>query len=238
MVDELEVYEGLMRAYDSIAYGYSGFRVRAWDVVKELSSCSGWVVDVGCGPCHNGLAYVLGSKSRLVCVDLSYRMLEVVKALVVRYGGNELISYVDVVQADMRYLPLRSESIDRAMYVASINHVHPRHLDIVFRECFRVLRVGGEGLITIWAALHPTVLRRLARNFIGLLLMRRKLSELFDIQVPWRSRSGTYLRYYHIYRLSDIVKHLRSIGFKVVKSGTYNPHKRVLPENYYVVLSK
>lgn len=238
LVDDLRVYEELMETYNSIAYGYSSFRVRAWEVVKELSSCSGWVTDVGCGPCHNGLAYVLGSKARLVCIDLSYKMLEVAKMLALRYGGNEITYRVDLVQADMRYLPLRSESIDRSMYIASINHIQPKHLGMVLKEFFRVLKVGGEGLVTIWAALHPTVLSRLARNFIDLLLMRRRLDKLFDIQVPWRSRGSTYLRYYHIYRPSEILKYLRNLGFKVVRSGTYNPHRRILPENYYVVLSK
>lgn len=232
------VYDELMSTYDLIATGYSSLRVRAWDVINELSRCVGLVVDVGCGPCHNGLAYALRSGSKLLCVDLSQEMLRIAKKAAVRCEGGSMYYRVDMVQADMRYLPLRSDSTDCIMYVASINHVVPEDLPTVLKEVRRVLKEGGKGLITIWAATHPVVLRGLIRNLINVLLMRKRLKELFDIRVPWRSKGKTYLRYYHIYRVSELVRHLRLLGLKVVKSGVYNPHRRSLPENYYLVLSK
>lgn len=232
------VYDELMSTYDSIATGYSSFRVRAWDVINELSRCVCLVVDVGCGPCHNGLAYALSSSSKLLCVDLSREMLKIAKKTAVRYGGEDIYYRIDVVQADMRYLPMRSNSTDRIMYIASINHVMPKDLPTVLKEVSRVLKDGGEGLITIWAVTHPVVLKELMRNLINVLLMRKRPNEFFDIRVPWKSKGRTYLRYYHIYRASELVKHLRLAGLKVVKSGIYNPHRRFLPENYYLVLSK
>ncbi len=238
LMSDRDVYEELMDTYDSIARSYSSFRVRAWDVIKELSVCSGWVADVGCGPCHNGLTYASTSRSKLLCIDISQNMLKVAKTLASKSGDPNLLFRTDVLQADMRYLPVRGEALDRVMYIASVNHIHRKHLDGVLSECFRVLRRGGEGLITIWAAWHPTVLKGLLRNLIDLLIMRRGLSALWDVKVPWRSRGRTYLRYYHIYRLSEIVNRLRLVGFKVIKYGSYNPHRRLLPENYYVVLSK
>lgn len=232
------VYNELMEVYDSIAHGYSSFRVKAWDVVKELSASSGWVLDIGCGPCHNGLAYSLSHNSKLVCIDLSQEMLKIAKALVKKYGDEDMHYRVDVLQADMRYLPIRSGIIERVMYVATINHIHPEYLDTVFKEVLSTLKNGGEVLITIWALTHPTVLKKLIRNLLDLLLMRRKLKQLMDIYVPWRSKGKTYLRYYHIYTLPEITKKVKDLGLKVVKSGSYNPHKRLLPENYYLVLRK
>ncbi|MCS7109082.1 MAG: class I SAM-dependent methyltransferase [Sulfolobales archaeon] len=233
-----EVYDELMSIYDSIAFGYSSFRVRAWDVVNELTNCVDLVVDVGCGPCHNGLAVAQRSGSKLLCVDISQEMLSVAKKAVSKFRDDSLVIRSEFVQADMRYLPIRSEVVGCITYIASINHVLPDDLGRVLMECFRVLRSGGKGLITAWAATHPTVLKGLVRNLIDVLLLRRRLGGLFDIRVPWRSRGKTFFRYYHIYRPSEVVKCLVSVGLKVVKVGVYNPHRRLLAENYYVLLIK
>jgi len=232
-----DIYEELMGVYDSISSSYSSLRTVAWGVVDEVSSSDGWVVDIGCGPCQNGVRYSLRNKSKLVCLDISYGMLKRSKVLISRLG-DDLVVRSDHVQADMRSLPLRDLSVDRVLLIASINHIHPKDLGVVLSECYRVLKEGGEGLITLWALTHPVVLKHVLKNLIKSLFNPRNLGKVFDIRVPWRSKGEVFLRYYHIYRVCDVLKCLRGVGFNVVKVGVYNPHKRLLPENYYVLLRK
>jgi ubiquinone/menaquinone biosynthesis C-methylase UbiE len=232
-----DAYEELMSIYDSIASSYSSLRSAAWGVVDELSSSDGWVADVGCGPCQNGVRFSLRSRSKLVCLDISYEMLRQSKVMIGGLG-DDLVVRSNHVQADMRSLPLRELSVDRVLLIASINHIHPKDLGVVLSEFYRVLKGGGEGLITLWALTHPVVLRHVLKNLIKSLFNPRNLGNVFDIRVPWRSKGRVFLRYYHIYRVREVLKCLRGLGFNIVKVGVYNPHKRLLPENYYVLLRK
>jgi len=238
MMRNYSVINEVMKVYDAIATGYSHLRVRAWGLIKELGPSAGWVADVGCGPCHNGLEFLrLNSAARLICLDLSIEMLRVVKRNVRKLP--QLSAYVNLIQADMRYIPFRDNVFKCMMYIASLNHIPPRELTAVLSECFRVLDRGGKALMTLWAPTHPTVLKSLIFNVLKLILLRIKPSEFLDIYIPWRSGGKLYRRYYHVYTLRHLIRHLKLVGLHVIKKGKYDIRRRkLLHENYYVILLK
>jgi len=229
-----------MHVYDEIAAGYLNVRSRFWDVIMELDVHHGWVGDIGCGPCHNGLRLAMDRRISVLCVDLSFNMLRQSRMLFSKMRSEELDIRSHMIQGDMRFLPIRSSSLSALLYIASINHIPPEYLNQVFKECYRVLKPSGKALITLWALTHPSVVKALLCKAFKVLLKpsELKLRSFLDIYVPWRRREKTYYRYYHIYRRKEVVSTLSKLGFKVIKVGVYNPHRRLFPENHYIILIK
>lgn len=234
------IIEEIMNVYDEIAAGYLNIRSRFWDIIMELDVRHGWIGDIGCGPCHNGLRLAMDCRANVLCIDLSFNMLRYSRILLNKMKSAELDIRSHLIQGDMRFLPIRSSSLSALLYIASVNHIPPEYLDQTFNECYRVLRPSGKVLITLWALTHPTVLKALLYKAFKMLLKpsELKLRRFLDIYVPWRRKGRTYYRYYHIYRRKEVASALSKLGFKVIKVGVYNPHRRLFPENYYLILAK
>lgn len=131
-------------AYDAIATSYDARRhqlpeaMRGW--IRRFAGMvgpGGVVADLGCGPGRHGqLLTRLGL--RVVGLDLSAGMLRVAR--------RRLPS---VVQADLRQLPLRGESLHGVWSAAALLHVPRVDAPVVVEEYRRVLRPDGTlGLVT------------------------------------------------------------------------------------------
>jgi SAM-dependent methyltransferase len=121
--------------YDEIAVAYRERSWRPFDGLDQIASFRAMlpadvtVADVGCGPGHQTAA-LRAYGIRTIGVDLSAGML--------RAGG-----LADVVQADMRALPIRTGVLDGIWSHAALLHV-PRILaPVALAEFGRVVRPGG-----------------------------------------------------------------------------------------------
>ncbi|MGH3300809.1 MAG: GNAT family N-acetyltransferase [Streptosporangiaceae bacterium] len=88
------------------------------------------VADVGCGPGRDA-ALIRAHGLRVTGLDLSMGQL--------RAGGHP-----DVAQADMRYLPLRTASLDAIWCQAALLHIPRRAVPEVLAEFARTVRPGGQ----------------------------------------------------------------------------------------------
>jgi ubiquinone/menaquinone biosynthesis C-methylase UbiE len=98
------------------------------------------ILDVGCG---DGFMDSYFSKAGFVVgLELSCRSLEVAKRKVPK--GN-----VQFVCADARFIPLRSESVDKVAVLEVLEHLPVESQQMVCREVDRVLKKGGVLVVTV-----------------------------------------------------------------------------------------
>lgn len=138
-MEKKHVYE----VYDKIAPHFSHTRYKPWPKIEaflnELEPGS-LVFDVGCG---NGKYLGVNPHLLMVGTDRSIGLLKTAREKEENY---------QLFAADSLSLPLREETCDAFISIAVIHHFsndQQRHRAI--RELTRVTRVGGVGLIYVWA---------------------------------------------------------------------------------------
>lgn len=165
--------------YDRIAEHFAQTRAHAWSDVERFIETQENVplaLDLGCG---NGRhAELLAPRAgTVVCADLSRPVLETARD---RTGDR-----VELLQTDAADLPLRSESVDLAVYVAALHHLPTRALRLrSLEELTRVLTPSGRALVSVWSTDHSTF----------------EATSGFDTTVDWTLPDGEIVdRFYHIY---------------------------------------
>ncbi|QLC34454.1 class I SAM-dependent methyltransferase [Halarchaeum sp. CBA1220] len=171
------------RVYDRIAAHFSQTREHPWpdvaDFVAEHDGDATRALDLGCG---NGRhAELLAEHAdAVVGVDASAGLLAEARARAAKRDYD-----LSLVRGDAARVPLRDDSIDLAVYVATLHHLPSRVARLAsLDELARVLDDGGEALLSVWSTTHERFEER----------------ESFDTTVDWTLPGGeTEPRYYHIY---------------------------------------
>jgi ubiquinone/menaquinone biosynthesis C-methylase UbiE len=172
--------------YQIHAQDFSKSRFRIWPDVKELLDSLlpySTVLDIGCG---NG-------KNMLYRRDLNMTGLEYSEALCeicINRGLN-------VVQGDALSLPFKDNTFDAIIMIAVIHHIQPDEHYKVLNEIQRVLKPGGQALITNWAVEQPPDSRRTFTRGLNMVewkgkedkplpywVMDRELAEEFIQKMP------------------------------------------------------
>ncbi|WP_227376472.1 class I SAM-dependent methyltransferase [Haladaptatus halobius] len=167
--------------YDRIAAHFASTREYAWPEVESFLDGreADTALDLGCG---NGRhAEVLASNARrVVGADASAGLLAEAQV-----RARERAFEVELVQCDAARLPLADESVDLAVYVATLHHLPTREARLgSLDELARVLGREGVALVSAWSTAHD----------------RFDREEGFDTTVDWTLPGGeTVPRFYHIY---------------------------------------
>ena len=167
--------------YDRIATHFAATREYAWPEVESfLDDTTGRVgLDVGCGNCRH--AEVLADRvDRTIGLDVSRGLLETG-----RERATDRAFAVDLIQADAAAVPLRTDTVDLAVYVATLHHLPSRESRLAsLDELARVLSPEGRALVSAWSTAHD----------------RFDADEGFDTTVEWTLPGGEPVdRFYHIY---------------------------------------
>ncbi|PJF18799.1 hypothetical protein PSACC_01373 [Paramicrosporidium saccamoebae] len=202
MAEQLE-RQHVRNVYDDIAGHFSATRYKAWPVVdrfvrdRERGSVG---VDVGCG---NGKNMLIRDDLHITGFDLSIELLRICQA-----QGFE------TVQGNMLSLPFRTESQEFVLCIAALHHLasEERRRQAV-QEMARILTLGAEVLIYVWALEQPS----------SSSLYRHQLQYLSedqqDVLVPWKTGDETQLRYYHLFRQGELEMLLTEAHLHPVYSG-------------------
>jgi tRNA (uracil-5-)-methyltransferase TRM9 len=192
-------------AFDRIAESWYG--VRHWPLLRrELEEMAvRWrgarLLNVGCAHGADFLPFRQGFD--LWGVDTSPAMLR--QAL--RYSAKQAF-YANLITADALALPFREHTFDWAISVATYHHIQGESERVkAFAELRRVLRPGGEALITVWNHGQP-----------------RFWLKSKEQQVPWRLKQETVYRYYHLFSYRELRRALEAAGWEIV---------RMVPEKSY-----
>ncbi len=109
---------------------------------------------------------------------------------------------VNLLVADVGYLPFPDGVFDWAISVAAYHHIEgKRERQAVLNELRRVLKPGGEAFITVWNHWQPRFW------FSGR-----------EVAVPWRTKGETLYRYYYLFSYPELEGLVKQAGFQVLKS--------------------
>ena len=202
---------GVRATYERIAEHFATTREYPWPEVEAF--CEGrraaTALDVGCG---NGRhAELLADHAdRVVGVDASRGLLAVAR-------GRAPEAHL--VQGDASRLPLADDSVDLAVYVATLHHLPTRDLRRAsLDELARVLAADGAALVSAWSTAHGRF-DASADDETG-----------FDTEVDWTLPGGeTVPRFYHVYAPAEFEADLAASALSVVDS-------RVSSGNCYAVV--
>ena len=159
---------------------------------------SGVGLDIGCGNGRHAesLSAVVG---RVVGVDVSAELLATARQ---RAEERRTDPRPHLIQADAASLPVGSNTVDVAVYVATLHHLRPRSRRVAsLSELSRVLAPGGRALVSAWATAHD----------------RFDADSGFDTTIPWTLPGGESVpRFYHIYDPAEFAADIRDSGLGVV----------------------
>ena len=135
-------YDKISRYYDLLAE-HSEAPMRATGLEMLAPQPGDCVLEIGCGTghCVVGLATTIGSKGRVLALDLSEKMLGVSRDLA---AGRNLASRVRFVCGDGLHLPIRSDAVDSAFLSFTLELFDTSEIPAVLKEVRRVLRPGGR----------------------------------------------------------------------------------------------
>ena len=196
--------------YDRIADHFASTREYAWPEVEAFvetatdeleaetdASDSPVGLDLGCGNCRHA-ELLTDHCGTVIGLDASRGLLETG-----RERARERAFEVALCQGDAGRLPLADDSVDIAVYVATLHHLPTRRarrdsLD----ELARVLAPGGRALVSAWSTAHD----------------RFDADEGFDTTVEWTLPGGeTVDRFYHIYAPDEFEAALEASALETVE---------------------
>lgn len=178
--------------WDRIARPWESFRGKPLKEVEEfLHKKSGNILDLGCGSGRN-FGKIDG---KIFGVDFSGEMVKLAE----RHAKENGID-AEIVQAEAYKLPFENDFFDHAIFIASLHCIEDKeNREESLRELFRVLKKGGEAMITVWS-----------RN------EERIKNKPREAMIPWTVGKNKYMRYYYIYDKKEFEDLLESVGFKIV----------------------
>jgi len=203
MSDELpHSRERVRETYDRIATHFAETRHSPWpDVESFLETASDGTVglDMGCG---NG-RHVPGLLERVdvaTGLDMSRALLDEA-----RKRTDNIADSRRLIQADAGHLPLGNETVDLALYVATLPHLPTRDARVEsLRELRRVLAPGGVALVSAWSTDHERFDAATGEE------------SGFDTTVDWTLSDGqTVPRFYHIYAPAEFDEDMERAGLTV-----------------------
>ena len=113
-------------------------------------------LDLGAGTLRCSL-YALEKGAARVCgIDLNPGMLKAGRRKAAERGYAER---VDIVVADVRFIPFRDETFDSLISLELIEHI-PVGATRIFQEIFRVLKPGGKAVVNTWSVVRQFRRRR------------------------------------------------------------------------------
>lgn len=195
--------------YDLIANHFDKTRHALWPGVVEFldSVPSGsTILDLGCG--NGKYLPVRATDCTIHACDTCAPLLEIARAR---------CPSAHCTLADGRNLPYANSSFDVIISIAVLHHLDGKGRDQFIKEIRRVLKPGGQILITVWctaASAHRSARqkwRHLGNN---------------DYIVPWHDKSGViYDRFYHLFTKEEAYAlgtiHLEKDNWYVCASTSY-----------------
>jgi len=232
-MSDLSIKRNIREIFDKIAESYAYTRLKPWSIVlKPINSETRIFGDMGCGPGQN-IQFVLekSRKIRVVGVDVSRRMLVIALK---RLKKKKLYGRVDLVEADLEFLPFRNNVFYCLAYIASIHHLPSNEARFrAILEAKRILKPNGKILVTVWALFQRRFLKEILKKTILKILGKEK--SIRDFYVPWKHKGRIYFRYYHLFTLRELKSLIRTSGLLLLEYGGFKIKSKLLAENYFVL---
>ncbi len=194
--------------YDRIATHFATTREYAWPEVEtfvethadrlETTHPNTVGLDLGCGNCRHAQLLAAKVEGPVIGADVSRGLLETGRKRATERGFD-----VELLQADAAELPLATDGVSLAVYVATLHHLPTHRARLAsLDELARVLSPDGRALISAWSTAHD----------------RFEETDSFDTTVEWTLPGGeTVDRFYHIYTPEDFERDLEESILEVLE---------------------
>jgi ubiquinone/menaquinone biosynthesis C-methylase UbiE len=128
---------------------------------------------------------------------------------------KEEASRVNLLQGDIGFLPLKNESVDAVLYIATLHHLPtPQDRLQSLLEIKRCLKPGGSSLISVWAQEQEKFKEELEKSKDN----QEDGFEYGDIFLPWRLKEGgEFQRYYHLFSKNEWEDLIAKSELEIVK---------------------
>ena len=226
--------------WDTIAESFDVTRRKPWqiclDFINRLSS-NGIVADLGCG---NGRHLLPCAKrfKRVVGVDISRNLLKIVQGKVENKGFENVL----LLQSDLAELPIKDNSFDGALFIASLHNIKGRNNRIKsLKELCKVLKKNGVALVSVWSRWQDRFAKRfLVDLFLFPIRYIKALGgyEFGDIEIFWRQHNLNVKRFYHLYSKREFIKDVKKAGLKIIEVKDVRLKSKKRPDNFFVVVRK
>jgi len=164
------------------------------DTIKFVKSCNGKILDLGCGTGR----HFTKTNAEIYAVDFSKNMIKLAK----QKAKKLKIKNIQFSVAEATKLPFENNFFDCVITIAMLHCIQGKqNREKVLSELFRVLKPKAKLRLSVW--------NKESTRF------KNKNKE---DTIKWRDK-GT--RYYYFYNKEELIKEVKSIGFKVLekKSG-------------------
>lgn len=197
----------LRGVYDEIAGHFSETRAYPWpeidaflDTIEESNPSLG--LDVGCG---NGrhTELLTSVTDRVIGLDVSRGLLQEARTKMAEDGWTG-----QLLQGNAAELPIDSQTVDVAVYVATLHHLPDRETRVrSLRELARVLIDDGRALVSAWSTAHD----RFDTD--------ADAETGFETTIDWTLPGGeTVPRFYYIYAPDEFERDIRESGLTIEES--------------------
>ena len=215
LTNNLEI-EKVHNVYNIISKHFSTTRKIIWPKVEdfiETFESNSLILDIGCGNGKN-----MGSRK-----DCIYIGLDTCENLMKQAKLQQNCSYI---VGNCIHLPFESNSFHYAMSIAVIHHLstESRRLQAI-QEINRILKIGGEALIYVWAYEQPRFENETSQDVNVKWMLQKKYSEK-------KEHDEIFYRYYHLFKkneLETLISHITTL--EIIETGNqYN--------NWYCIVKK
>lgn len=190
--------ENVKNVYEKIASHFDKTRFKVWPSVEKFIDKipkDSLVVDIGCGNGKNMYRkdlYYIGTD---FCQNF---------ASICRNNGK------NVLMANSKILPIKNNVVDNIICIAMLHHIYFENDRIqCVNEMYRILKIGGKLLITVWAQGNkPT-----QDNMISWKIQKKhKISE---------DEPEIYQRYYHLFSENELLNIIKNNFNQQLKVNEY-----------------
>lgn len=229
----VQTLRNIMRLYDIIAKEFSATRSRPWNYIIEYARKirpQSIVADLGCGSGRHTLPYAQMGHY-VIALDISRKMLKITKSKLLKNG---IFYNVDIIQASITHLPLRQNTFNLVMCIATLHHI-PTRIDriLALNEMYKILKDNSLLIVSVWNLLQLHHMKNIIKTF----MTTRKLT-LRDVYVPWKHKGLILLRYYHLYTKGELVSDFQYANIKSPKIYRLDIKPSIFPQNLLAIVKK
>jgi tRNA (uracil-5-)-methyltransferase TRM9 len=204
--------------YDLMAFKFSETRKFFWrdlEFIKDYAQDGDKVLDYGCG--NGRLLELLQDKTiEYFGADLSERLVDLARGKYLNTYSNTYFSKINPVQKSLAF----PDNFFNTVYsIAVFHHLPGQKLRLeTAKELYRVLKPGGNIVITVWNLWQKRYIKNIINNWIDKLTGRSKL-DFNDCYISFKNNQGeTFQRYHHAFTKRELKKLFTQAGFKTVKN--------------------
>ena len=219
--------------WNSIAKSFDSTRRKTWkeciDFIDSLPKNS-VVADIGSGngrhliPCAQRVKKVIG-------IDVSDELLKIVQKKV----DKNNLKNVELVQSDAVDLPLKDNSVDAVLFIATLHNIQKKHRRIMaLEEVRRILKPEGKAIISVWSRWQD----KFRQDFIKRCFFRYERKEFGDIKLHWKQHGLNVPRFYHLYSKREFVKDLKEAGLRIIEIKSKKISSKKYSDNFFAYVKK